>query len=124
MAGGSDTLFEIFRGDDFTLRIEVTDEQGEVVDIRGWSFKATMKLNTEAPDKDAPVRVDIPALSDSDSEAENGVVNLVLPSEQTINLKPTYYFFDLQREFLTTVNTVLVGRVRVRSDVTFRRNDG
>lgn len=123
MAGGADFLFEIFRGDDFTLRVEVTDEANEVVDIRGWSFKATMKLNTDAPDKDAPVKVNIAPLADTDTQAENGVVNLVLPSEHTINLKPTVYFFDLQREFLSTVNTVLVGRVRVRSDVTFRRGD-
>ena len=123
MAGGVPFLFEIFRGDDFTLRVEVTDVAGGVVDIRGWAFKATMKLNTDAPDKDAPVKVDIPPLGDTDADAENGVVFVVMPHDQTKNLKPTTYFFDLQRESSSTagaVTTIIMGRVQVRADVTRR----
>lgn len=123
MAGGVPFLFEVFRGDDFTLRVEVTDAQDNTVDIRGWAFKATMKLNTEAPDKDAPVKVDIGPLPDSDNDAENGVMHVVMPSDQTRNLKPTTYFFDLQRESsatASTVSTIVMGRVQVRADVTRR----
>ena len=122
MADSQPYLFELFRGDDFTLRIEVTDDSDTPIDVSGWAFKATLKLNTQAPDDQAPVKVNIPPATGN--EAEQGIVHLVLPNDQTRNLKPATYFFDLQRESNETVNTVLMGRVRVHADVTRRQGNG
>ena len=112
----SDTLFELFRGDDYALRVVITDDTDTPIDITGWSFKATMKISTELPDDQAPVRVDIPAVSGPDAVA--GVVYVELPADQTRNLLPAPYFFDLQREFNGKVVTVFAGKVSVRPDVT------
>ena len=114
----SEPLFELFRGDDYSLRMVITDSAGTPIDITGWAFKATMKLSTEMPDEDAPVKVDIPAVSGI--EAAAGVVYVELPAEQTRNCLPAEYYIDLQRSFNGKVTTVFVGKVKVKPDVTWR----
>jgi len=114
----SDTLFELFRGDDYALRVVITDDTDTPIDITGWSFKATMKLTTEMPDDQAPVKVDIPAVSGTD--ASLGVLYLDFPAEQTADLLPTSYFLDLQRELGGKVSTIFVEKVKVKPDVTRR----
>lgn len=113
-----DDLFEFYRGDDYSLRLAITDVNDEPIGISGWSFKATMKLSTEEPDEAAPVKVDIEAVSGA--EADGGVVYINLPSEQTRECIPTRYFFDVQRQFNGKTNTVFAGRVSVLADVTWR----
>jgi len=114
----TDPLFEMFRGDDYSLRVVITDSSGTPIDITGWSFKATMKLTTEMPDEEAPVKVDIPAVSGPDAEA--GVVYVELPAGQTQNLLPASYCFDLQRSFNGKTTTVFVGKAKIHPDVTRR----
>lgn len=112
-------LFEIYRGDDFTLRVVITTKDtGAAIDVTGWAFKATMKLSTEMLDEEAPVQVDMPAVSGLD--AELGVVYIELPATQTKDLIPTTYWFDLQREFSGKTLTVFAGRALVKGDVTRR----
>lgn len=111
-------LFEITRGDDFTFRVTITDVMDVPLDITGWQFMATMKLDFMKPDEGAPVKVDIGPLEGADAQA--GLCYLQLPSDQTKDLLPAVYFFDLQRVFNGKVTTVLNGRVRVNADVTQR----
>jgi hypothetical protein len=113
-----DYLFEVYRGDDYSLRLEIKDSNQVAVDITGWSFKATMKLSTEMPDEEAGLQLDIDALDTV--EAANGVFYLLLPKEQTKDLIPTGYFFDLQRESGGMVSTLFAGKVLVKADVTHR----
>ena len=111
----------MYRGDDFSFRIQVTDVDDQPVDITGWKFKTSMKRNFMQDDSHATVKVDFsPA---SGPEAENGYIYIRLPSEQTRNLGPGLYFFDLQREYQNTVSTVIAGRVRVQPDVTWRNDN-
>ena len=114
----SQILFEMYRGDDYTLRVEITDSNAVAIDITGWSFISSMKLSTEMSDDYATVSVDIPAASGADAEA--GIVYVVLPSAQTVNLLPTQYVIDLQLSFNGKVTTVFVGQVSVLGDVTWR----
>lgn len=112
-------LFEMYRGDDHGVRITVTDALNAPVDITGWAFKATLTMNPYSDDDaDAPVKVDVPAVSGTD--ATNGIVTIVLPHEQTKNLVPGLYFFDVQREAYANVKTVFAGRVKVLVDATRR----
>jgi hypothetical protein len=111
-------LFEIVRGDDHAIRLTIKDDLGNPIPITGWAFSVTLKLHSEISDDDAPVKVDTGALDDTD--AANGIVNILLPSSQTQNLLPTTYLFDIQREAYDTVITVLVGDVDVIADATRR----
>lgn len=111
-------IFEMYRGDDFTLKVHITDSNGMPVDITGWSFKSTMKLSTELDDTEAEVQVDIAAVSGPDAEA--GVLYINYPHEQTKNLIPRTYVVDLQRELNGMVTTVFVGEALIKADVTHR----
>lgn len=111
-------LFEMYRGDDYAFRVTITDVNEQPVDITGWEFKATMKLNFMDGDDKATVKVDVGPMGGTDAQV--GICYLVLPHAQTENLLPAMYFFDLQRVHNGIVTTVIKGRVRVHADVTRR----
>jgi hypothetical protein len=114
----TEPLFEMYRGDDYTLRVVITDSDDIPIDITGWSFSSSMKLSTEMDDTEATVSVDIPAVSGA--EAEAGVVYVSYSKEQTVNLFVTKYVVDLQRVFNGKVITVFSGMVKILGDVTRR----
>ena len=114
----AEPLFVLYRGDDYTLRVVITDSADVPVDITGWSFSSSMKLSVFMEDSEAPVSVDVPAVSGI--EAEAGVVYVTYPSNQTKNLIPTQYVMDLQRVYNGKVVTVLSGAISVLGDVTRR----
>lgn len=119
MGMSEDVLFEMYRGDDHAFRMAIKDGTGTPIPVTGWSIKATMSLNPYAVnDADADVKVDMDNLSGDMAEA--GVINVILPSEQTKNLHPSLYFFDIQYELSGKVKTIISGRVRVKADVTRR----
>lgn len=109
-------LFEMYRGDDHAMRLEITDSNAAPIDITGWSFRSSMKLSTEDADSKAPVSVQIGPVSGPDAQA--GVVYVNLPHEQTKNLIPTVYHFDLQRELDGKISTIFAGKVKILADVT------
>ncbi|MCD1628447.1 hypothetical protein [Marinobacter shengliensis] len=111
-------LFEMTRGDDFAFKIAIVDSLNVPVDITGWEFMATMKLDFMDPDDKATVAVNIGPVSGAD--AVLGVTHLVLPNAQTRNLLPALYFFDLQKVLDGSVVTIINGRVKVKADVTQR----
>jgi len=126
-SGGVDTvrgifmvepLFGMYRGDDYTLRVVITDNDDVPVDITGWSFSSSMKLSVFMEDSEAPVSVDVPAVSGV--EAEAGVVYVTYPSDQTKDLIPTQHVVDLQRVYNGKTVTVFSGIVNVLGDVTRR----
>ena len=114
----TEPLFEMYRGDDYTLRVVITDNYDNAVNITGWSFSSSMKLSVFMEDSEAPVSVDVPAVSGA--EAEAGVVYVTYPSNQTKDLRPTKYAVDIQRVYNDKVITVLSGDVQVLGDVTRR----
>ena len=114
----AEPLFEMYRGDDYTLRVVITDNDDVPVDITGWSFSSSMKLSVFMEDSEAPVSVDVPAVSGP--EAEAGVVYVTYQSDQTKDLIPTKYAVDIQRVCNDKVITVLSGDVQVLGDVTRR----
>ena len=111
-------LFGMYRGDDYTLRVVITDNDDVPVDITGWSFSSSMKLSVFMEDSEAPVSVDVPTVSGP--EAEAGVVYVTYPSDQTKDLIPTQHVVDLQRVYNGKVVTILSGAVSVLGDVTRR----
>ena len=114
----AEDLFELYRGDDFILMLNIADESENSVDITGWRFWATMKLSSELPDEEAPVKVDIPPLEGT--APSMGIAEILLPAEQTKALIPTRYAFDIQCERDGMISTVFSGTVKVKGDVTWR----
>lgn len=112
-------LFQLYRGDDFVLRVAITDTDGNPVDITGWAFQLTMKLSPEESDSEAPVKVNSNPISPS--VGPTGVVHLHLPAEQTKRLLPTVYWVDIQRYFGKMTTTIVVSKAKVLPDVTHRR---
>ena len=111
-------LFEMFRGDDYALNLTITDDADTPIDVTGWRFWATLKLSSEMPDEEAPVKVDLSA--QDGTGATQGLVNILLPHDQTANLMPTRYMFDVQAEHEGMITTVVSGTVQVKGDVTWR----
>lgn len=115
----SDVLFSIYRGDDASFFIQVLeDDEISPVDITGWAFKFTMKLNILDGDDKAAVQTDV--LPRADADATQGIAYIPITREQTYGLLAAPYFFDIQREFGGQVTTVISGRLRVVNDVTRR----
>ena len=110
-------LFEMYRGDDHAIRFTLKDDAGVPVNIVGWVFKCSMSLNPFGHVTD-PVAVFVKTEVLAGVLADQGIVEILLPSEQTQHLLPAPYFFDIQREAHGTVKTVVSGRVQVLVDVT------
>lgn len=114
----SEYLIELTRGDDHMQEFLFVDDLDVPVPITGRAYKTTMKQSLALGDEDAPVKVDIPAVSGED--AANGRLVIKYPHEQTKDLMPGIYYVDLQEEYLGNVTTVLSGTVLVHGDVTNR----
>jgi len=110
-------LFEMYRGDDHAIRFTIKDGDGVPVNIAGWVFKCSMSLNPYGNLTD-PVDVFVRSEVMAGEWADQGIVKLLLPREQTQHLLPVPYFFDIRREAHGTVKTVVSGRVQVLVDVT------
>lgn len=109
-------LFEIYAGDDYALKVAITDVDGTPLDVTGYVFSSTMKLNPTLPDDEAFFVTDVLA-----QDPLNGIVYLALDSAQTRTMGPGKYSFDLQMVSpVGTVHTLLVGKIKVHTDVTYR----
>ncbi len=110
-------LFEMYRGDDTSFAcIVTTDDNVTPVDITDWTFTVTMKLGHTQPDNEAALSIAVPA--PLTVNAVQGMFGFVLPNEQTTNLIPTNYYFDIQGNINGHITTIVTGRVKVKYDVT------
>lgn len=111
-------LFEFYRGDDVSYRVEIADDNENAIDITGWKFGSTLKLQSTDTDSEASIVLDFGTLSGTDAEA--GFFMLAMSNAQTAPLEPALYYFDIQAEVNGAINTVIAGKVRVLADVTQR----
>lgn len=120
--GDSQTTYlkPFYRGDNHSLRLSFTDtEQNQPVDMTGWSFFMTMKLNPYAPDYEAGVKVDL--IEAEGPEIEIGNVDFTIPVNQSDKLRPALYYLDVQAKSPKgAITTLFVGRQQVLPDVTRR----
>ena len=115
------TDIEIYRGDNKTWEITVKDVSGEVVDITGAEIIMSVKKNVS--DVSYLIqRKNLAAGGDSGQieiiDAENGVFNLHLVPENTNNLRPSKYTYDIQATISGKVYTILFGGFGVLGDIT------
>ena len=111
-----DYEIEIVRRNTFALSLTVSDSEGTVVDLSGYSMKMTVKRNSEDTDANAiigPVTATI-------SSPTTGVGAIALTSAQT-NIPSGEYFYDVKIENagVTDRHTVLgPSKFTVIEDVT------
>ena len=103
------------RGDDWTVKFTIKTSAGVVVDIDGYTYWMTLKLDPDASDPGDAQQV----VSPTGGDATNGIVTITFPSNVTSELTPANYYYDLQQiDDLNNITTVLMGKVKVVRDIT------
>lgn len=105
----------VSRGDSPVIRFRVTDEDGVLEDITGWSFIFTVNTSPDpADDADQVFQISIPSIGDGTS----GIVD-IQPSTAQTDETPDVYFYDLQATTPTpSVRTLKAGEFEIRQDIT------
>lgn len=107
------------RGDTWANTLSIFDEEGEPLDIAGWRFWLTLKLDPTVPDTEAPAQVwEIGGFE----SVGLGMVTLTLLPEETEKLIPATYSYDIQAADLEeNIRTLFYGKVPVLMDITRSR---
>lgn len=107
----------VYRGDDKVFDINVTDSEGEIVDITGYTVKFTVRA--EANDDTYLIHKTTPSGSGiSLIDPTNGVARLSLSSTDT-DLTPGKYVYDVEvTDTNGRVSTVVVDTFKIIRDVT------
>ncbi len=118
-------LQPFYRGDDHALQVTVrVQDDTDPLDITGWLFTITLKLSSEMPD--APQLdeqgnrqvLQVRKTAPDNADSQIGIIELLLPHDQTVDLLPVRYQVDIQVEYDRIVQTLVMGRITVLSDVT------
>lgn len=117
---GLGNKISIFRGDDYIRGINVTDGDGEAIDITGWTLFFSAKDTVEyVDDTDDSVAIITVTIS-SHTDATAGESTLTIASEVTDTIVPGDYVYDIQRVNGTDIRTLVKGDLEILSDVTRR----
>jgi 1-aminocyclopropane-1-carboxylate deaminase/D-cysteine desulfhydrase-like pyridoxal-dependent ACC family enzyme len=118
------TKLSMVRGDSFTRTIIFSREDGSAYNITGWTITFTLKQNWQLPDSQSSLQ----KIITSHTDPVNGKTVLQLLPEDTRNLDPRDYDFDIQSLANTgtsgtagtasEIYTVLRGKMTLEYDVT------
>lgn len=103
---------DIIRGDTVNIQFEV--ESDTVLDLTSDDFEITFSLKRSATDNVYVFQKDKTAVT---SPADNVFILRVAP-EDTVNLIPGYYYYDLQLNIGTDVYTIAIGKIHLEIDIT------
>lgn len=108
---------EQIRGDDWDITVTMTDENGNPYDISGNQYWFTLKSNIDYSDIQAELQVG--PITSGSPDASLGILNFTVSGIYTKDLEAKTYNYDLQEVSLSgRVSTVLIGKVKIRKDVT------
>ncbi len=108
------TDIKVFKGDDVTFTVTVTDSDGNAVDITGTTIWFTVKKNKDDLDSDALIQKEVT----SHTNPTGGISSIALTDADT-GITPGQYFYDIQTvNSGGLVNTYGVGNFIVLQDVT------
>lgn len=114
MSYTSKDLSPLVRGDDWTLKLNIT-ENGTVVNITGYEYWFTLKSNIDTAD---PGQVQVSTIA-TGANATNGIVYINVPNASTYSVVPGTYNYDVQQiDTSNKITTILLGKVKVVKDVT------
>lgn len=103
-----------FRGDDETLDIEITDSDGNAVDISGYKFWFTAKSNENDADADAEIGPTTGTITD----AANGKAQISLTNSDTDIAVGSYSYDIQQKDASNKITTLVKGKLRITQDIT------
>ena len=105
------------RGDTWNLEITMVDAAGAAVDISGNEYWFTLKSDIDVLDAAADLQYG--PVTEGSPGAANGILSFSIPGALTKDLTGRTYHYDLQEVTAAgEVNTILIGRIRIRKDVT------
>lgn len=112
-------LEPLYRGDSREYNVTFTDSNGGAINISLWKVYFTVKKNYSDSDSQAIIKKDVTA----HNEPENGKTKVILLPADTDNLIPARYYYDIQiKRDAEDILTVLQGKIRIKADVTRRRD--
>ena len=110
-------LPEFVRGDTWTHKFTVVDDNQAAVDVAGWTFWMTLKLDPTVADTAADAQVSVVAPAGAD--ATNGIAYVTFAPADTLGLTPASYHYDAQYKTSGgAIQTVVYGKVPVLRGVT------
>jgi len=105
------------RGDTWFLKFIIQGPSGESLDLTGKEYWVTLKSDINLSDQDAELIYG--PVTPQSPEAEQGILNITIPSNYTNDLEAKNYNYDLQEVSPgNIVSTLLIGKIKVRADVT------
>lgn len=108
--------FTTYRGDDFIINLTFQDDEGDPVDITGWTVFFTLKDDKDLLDSQAIVQKTITVHVDP----TDGISQVHVTNTETSTLVGTFYY-DLQyKDDHAVVRTLTEGTVTFFEDVTRR----
>jgi len=118
MSYTSRDLAPLVRGDDWTIKLTVSDS-GTPLNITGYTYWFTLKDNIDDADPGALQVSVTPNVLGSPTEASQGIVYIVADKTNTDTVTPGTYNYDVQQiDPSGKVQTLLIGKVKVVKDVT------
>lgn len=115
----SDKRFQIIRGDDVSLDITFTDQNGDPVDLTDTTVFFTVKRKLSETDEEAIITKEIT----SHTNPTNGETNVSLSKEDT-DQKLGDYFWDLQLiDEDGKITSSKFGQLQIVPDVTLREDE-
>ena len=106
----------VVQGTDALFKISIKDSAGEIFDVTGKSFSASMKKSFTAADS---TKIDF---ATNIVNAQTGVISISLTNDQTANLdSSTRYVYDVlmyNSSGNTDITSILDGKVFVTASVT------
>jgi len=108
-------LCDLVRGDDWTIKMIIKDEDNVPIDVTNNLYWFTVKQNKDDLD---PGLAQTYVTADGENST-NGVVFIRMQDTITRSIEPGRYYYDIQEiDGLGNVFTLLLGRVRVVQDIT------
>jgi hypothetical protein len=114
----SDNAFELIKGDDMSIQVSITDDNGAAVNLEGYKVFFTAKQNLNDPDSAAVLSKEV------ETGDDEGTVDINFTAAETDSLKPRSYWWDIQLEKDGVISSTKRQLFRVVADVTRRINDG
>lgn len=110
------TEIEVIRGDDVTLTLTFTDNDGNAIDLTSGTVFFTVKKKASDTDENALIKKNISIFS----APTTGIMNLSLTDEDT-DLASGVYYYDVQFiDSAGSVSSVQRDRFTVIKDITIR----
>lgn len=103
---------DMIRGDTLTVQFEI--ESNTVLDLEDNNYKITFSLKQSATSTDYVFQKDKTAVTQI---SQNNFKIRIAP-EDTVNLVPGFYFYDLQLEIYDDVFTIAIGKLYLKADIT------